>query len=150
MRALASAVGLIVLAGGCGSDPVQPDAPQEPVVTLAAPSTAGVPTTTTPPTTPPQPPPPLQLDPQAFFEQEFVAAVGEHCLYLYPGRGGIGRLVGMDETAARTEVERCGWRFRVTRRDGADLAITADLNSKRVDAVIVNSVVVEVRYSISQ
>ena len=144
MTSLASLVALIVLAGGCGSDPVQPGAPQEPVVTLAAPSTAGVPTTTTPPTTPTSPPTLLQLDPQAFFEQEFAAAVGEHCVYLYPGRGGIGRLVGMDETAARTEVEQCGWVFRVTHRDGVDLTITAGLHNERVNARIVNSVVVSV------
>ncbi len=144
MRALASAVGLIVLAGGCGSDPVQPGAPQEPVVTLAAPSTAGVSTTTTPPTTPTSPPTALQLDPQAFFEQEFVAAVGEHCLYLYPGRGGIGRLVGMDETTARAEVERCGWVFRIFHRDGRALTITADMRNHRVNAAIVNGAVVAV------
>ena len=144
MRALASAVGLIVLAGGCGSDPVQPGAPQEPVVTLAAPSAAGVPTTTTPQTTPTPPPTALQLDPQAFFEQEFVAAVGEECLYLYPGRGGIGRLVGMDETTARAEVERCGWVFRIFHRDGQALTITADMRSHRVNAAIIYGVVVAV------
>ena len=144
MRALTSAIALIVLDGGCGSDPVQPDAPQEPVVTLAAPSTAGVPTTTTPPTTPTPPPTALQLDPQAFFEQEFAAAVGEECVYLYPGRGGIGRLVGLDETAARTKVERCGWVFRVFHRDGQALTITADLRSHRVNAAIIAGVVVAV------
>ena len=144
MRALASAVGLIVLAGGCGSDPVQLDAPQEAVVTLAAPSTAGVSTTTTPPTTSTSPPTVLQFDPQAFFEQEFVAAVGEHCLYLYPGRGGIGRLVGMDETTARTEVERCGWVFRIFHRDGVDLTITADMRNHRINAAIVNGAVAAV------
>ncbi len=144
MTTLASIVALIVLAGGCGSDPVQPDAPQEPVVTLAAPSTAGVLTTTTPPTTPTPPPTALQLDPQAFFEQEFVAAVGEECVYLYPGRGGIGRLVGMDETAARTKVERCGWVFRIFYRDGQALTITADMCNHRINAAIVNGVVVAV------
>ena len=144
MRALTSAIALIVLAGGCGSDPVQPDAPQEPVVTLAAPSTAGVPTTTTPPTTPTPPPTALQLDPQAFFEQEFVAAVGEHCLYLYPGRGDIGWLVGMDETTARTKVERCGWVFRIFHRDGQALTITADMRNHRINAAIVNGAVVAV------
>ena len=143
-RTLTSAVALIVLAGGCGSDPVQPDAPQEPVVTLAAPSTAGVPTTTTPPTTPTPPPTALQLDPQAFFEEEFAAAVGEECVYLYPGRGGIQRLVGMDETAARTKVERCGWVFRVSHRDGQALTVTADLRSRRVNAAISYGMVVAV------
>ena len=113
-------------------------------MTLAAPSTAGVSTTTTPPTTPTSPPTALQLDPQAFFEQEFVAAVGEHCLYLYPGRGGIGRLVGMDETTARTEVERCGWVFRIFHRDGRALTITADMRNHRVNAAIVNGAVVAV------
>ncbi len=105
-------------------------------MTLAAQTTAGVSTTTTPPTTPTPPPTALQLDPQAFFEQEFAAAVGEHCLYLYPGRGGIGRLVGMDETAARTEVEQCGWVFRVTHRDGVDLTITADFQGTANSAAL--------------
>ena len=113
-------------------------------MTLAAPSTAGVSTTTTPPTTPTPPPTALQLDPQAFFEQEFVAAVGEGCLYLYPGRGGIGRLVGMDETTARTKVERCGWVFRIFHRDGQALTITADMRNHRVNAAIVNGAVVAV------
>ena len=54
-------------------------------------------------------------------------------------------MVGMDETAARTEVERCGWVFRVIHRDGADLTITADFHNERVNAKIVNSVVVSVR-----
>ena len=113
-------------------------------MTLAAPSTAGVSTTTTPLTTPTPPPTALQLDPQAFFEQEFVAAVGEECVYLYPGRGGIQRLVGMDETAARTKVERCGWMFRVFSRDGVPLTITADMRNYRVNAAIINGVVVAV------
>ncbi len=113
-------------------------------MTLAAVSTAGVSTTTTPPTTPTPPPTALQLDPQAFFEQEFVAAVGEECLYLYPGRGGIGRLVGMDETTARTKVERCGWVFRIFHRDGRALTITADMRNHRVNAAIVNGAVVAV------
>ena len=113
-------------------------------MTLAAPSTAGVSTTTTPPTTPTPPPPALQLDPQAFFEQEFAAGVGEECVYLYPGRGGIGRLVGMDETAARTEVERCGWVFRIFHRDGRALTITADMRNHRVNAAVVNGAVVAV------
>ena len=113
-------------------------------MTLAAPSTVGVSTTTTPPTTPTPPPTALQLDPQAFFERQFVAAVGEHCLYLYPGRGGIGRLVGMDETTARTKVERCGWVFRIFHRDGRALTITADMRNHRVNAAIVNGAVVAV------
>ena len=132
MRALTSAVALIVLAGGCGSDSVQLDAPQEPVVTLAAQTTAGV-STTTP-----------QFDVRAFLDQEFAAAVGEHCLYLYPGRGGIGRLVGMDETTARMKVERCGWVFRIFHRDGQALTITADMRNHRVNAAIVNGAVVAV------
>ena len=50
-------------------------------------------------------------------------------------------MVGMDETAARTEVEQCGWVFRVVHRDGVDLTITADFHKQRVNAVIVNRVV---------
>ena len=135
---------LIVLAGGCGSDSVQPDAPQEPVATLEVPARTTSTTTTTPPTTPTPPPTALQLDPQAFFEQEFVASVGEECVYLYPGRGGIGRLVGLDETAARTKVERCGWVFRIFHSDGRALTITADMRNHRINAAVVNGVVVAV------
>ena len=53
-------------------------------------------------------------------------------------------MVGLDETAARTKVERCGWVFRVFHRDGQALTITADLRSHRVNAAIIAGVVVAV------
>ena len=99
--------------------------------TLAPTATQAPTTTTTPPTIT------LPYSPDEYWTQ----LVGEECVYLYPGRGGIGRLVGMDETAARTEVERCGWVFRVIHRDGADLTITANFHNQRVNVVIVNRVV---------
>ena len=74
--------------------------------------------------------------------KSLLLQIGEHCLYLYPGRGGIQRLVGMDETAASTEVERCGWVFRVYSRDGQTLTITADMRSHRVNAAVVDGVVI--------
>ena len=131
------AVTLLLVVSGCSSGAET----TTPAITVASTATLA-PTTTQAPTTTTTPPTITLAD---VLDEYWTQLVGEECVYLYPGRGGIGRLVGMDETAARTEVERCGWVFRVIHRDGADLTITADFHNERVNAKIVNSVVVSVR-----
>ena len=54
------------------------------------------------------------------------------------------RLVGLPEDEAWRVTEQAGYTFRVARRDGASLAMTADLRSDRVNAGVEHGVVVDV------
>lgn len=53
-------------------------------------------------------------------------------------------LVGFNEAAAQACVEDAGLVWRVTARDGEFFAVTADYSPQRLNAVIEQSVVVEV------
>jgi hypothetical protein len=53
-------------------------------------------------------------------------------------------LVGLPEDDAARRTARAGYVFRVARRDGTSLTMTADLRSDRIDATVAQGVVVDV------
>ena len=53
-------------------------------------------------------------------------------------------LVGLPEADAEAAARDAGWEFRVSRRDGEDLAVTADLRPNRVNVEVTDEVVTDV------
>jgi hypothetical protein len=53
-------------------------------------------------------------------------------------------LVGLSEADAAATAKKQGWVMRVTRQDGADLIVTADFSTARINVAVTKSVVTEV------